>query len=211
MKTMISILLGFLILGCQKDKDVTKMIEEEKKNQLTNSGNSPVPAQKSRNIKIYQNGEILAEITTGESSSIKMKNLSLSSKRKDDKKKYYSVDGKLVFEIKYKEGSFKLRDPSGKLLRKVKIKEEKFKISDNEENLNPFELKQKEDRIKIVLNEKEIDKIQKDPSTNYFVSKENSGDYSVEMDSLHPGAGVIFLPTIPVIEKIILTAEIAGF
>ncbi|WP_040281763.1 hypothetical protein [Psychroserpens damuponensis] len=63
-----------------------------------------------------------------------------SKMTKSDKKKYY--DGStVVYEIKYKPDGFKLRTASSQLIWKLKLYEDKIKISDNEENLNPYEIK----------------------------------------------------------------------
>lgn len=64
-----------------------------------------------------------------------------SKMTKSDKKKYYDSSDNVVYEIKYKEDGFKLRTSSSKLLWKVKLYDDKIKISDNEENLNPYEIK----------------------------------------------------------------------
>nr|WP_321226158.1 hypothetical protein [uncultured Psychroserpens sp.] len=63
-----------------------------------------------------------------------------SKMTKSDKKKYY--DGStVVYEVKYKPDGFKLRTASSQLLWKIKLYDDKVKISDNEENLNPYEIK----------------------------------------------------------------------
>jgi len=64
-----------------------------------------------------------------------------SEMTKSDKKKYYDSNQTVVYEVKYKDDSFKLRTASSDLLWKVKLYEKKVKISDNEENLNPYEIK----------------------------------------------------------------------
>lgn len=75
---------------------------------------------------------------TGSSSNSE---LSYTSKMtKSDKKKYYNGET-VVYEVKYKPDAFKLRTPSSKLLWKVKLYDTKIKVSDNEENLNPYEIK----------------------------------------------------------------------
>ena len=63
-----------------------------------------------------------------------------SKMTKSDKKKYYN-GRTVVYEIKYKSDGFKLRTASSNLLWKVKLYDDKIKISDNEENLNPYEIK----------------------------------------------------------------------
>jgi hypothetical protein len=68
----------------------------------------------------------------------------LHGRRKGEKRKYESV------EVKYGDaGGFKVRTLDGKLLWKVKVTPEKIKVSDNEENANPFELKIKEQKVKV--------------------------------------------------------------
>lgn len=78
--------------------------------------------------------------TTNTSATNSSRNLT-SKMTKSDKKKYYDSNNSVVYEVKYKDNSFKLRSSSSDLLWKVKIYESKVKISDNEENLNAYEIK----------------------------------------------------------------------
>ncbi|MFS4491825.1 hypothetical protein [Maribacter sp. 2308TA10-17] len=64
-----------------------------------------------------------------------------SKMTKPDKKKYFDSSNSVVYEVKYKDDGFKLRTASSDLLWKVKLYDSKVKISDNEENLNPYEIK----------------------------------------------------------------------
>lgn len=64
-----------------------------------------------------------------------------SKMTKSDKKKYYDSNNNVVYEVKYKDDGFKLRTASSDLIWKIKLYDNKVKISDNEENLNPYELK----------------------------------------------------------------------
>jgi len=64
-----------------------------------------------------------------------------SKMTKPDKKKYYNSSNAVVYEVKYKEDAFKLRTAASDLIWKVKLYDHKIKISDNEENLNPYEIK----------------------------------------------------------------------
>lgn len=64
-----------------------------------------------------------------------------SEMTKKDKKKYYDANKNVVYEVKYKDDGFKLRRASSALIWKIKLYDEKIKISDNEENLNPYEIK----------------------------------------------------------------------
>lgn len=93
--------------------------------------------------------------------------VSYSSKMtKSDKKKYYNKNGSVAYEIKYKPDGFKLRTESSQLLWKIKFYDSKIKISDNEENLNPFEIKIMETyQAKLVKNEVKIAKTKYDLKT----------------------------------------------
>ncbi|RMA64290.1 hypothetical protein [Ulvibacter antarcticus] len=64
-----------------------------------------------------------------------------SKMSKSDKKKFYDQNDNVVYEVKYKSDAFKLRTASSQLIWKVKLYDDKVKISDNEENLNPYEIK----------------------------------------------------------------------
>ncbi|WP_452222054.1 hypothetical protein [Lacinutrix salivirga] len=83
---------------------------------------------------------------------------SYSSKMtKSDKKKYYDSNDNVVYEIKYKPDGFKLRTASSQLLWKIKLYDNKVKISDNEENLNPYEIKLGGTYVaKLVKNEEDL-------------------------------------------------------
>jgi len=80
-----------------------------------------------------------------------------SKMTKSDKKKYFDGSKNVVYEIKYKTDGFKLRTPSSNLLWKVKLYDGKVKISNNEENLNPYEIKLTETyKAKLVKNDETI-------------------------------------------------------
>jgi hypothetical protein len=57
------------------------------------------------------------------------------------KRKYALDNGAEVLEVKPGEGEFKVRRPDGSLLWKIKMDPNKIKVSDNEQNLNPIELR----------------------------------------------------------------------
>jgi len=85
---------------------------------------------------------VLATLILGCKTETKTTAGNLTSKMtKPDKKKYFDSNNTVVYEVKYKDDSFKLRTASSDLLWKVKLYDTKVKISDNEENLNPYEIK----------------------------------------------------------------------
>jgi hypothetical protein len=61
--------------------------------------------------------------------------------KSNGKRKYALDNGAEVLEVKPGEGEFKVRKPDGSLLWKVKMDPNKIKVSDNEQNLNPIELR----------------------------------------------------------------------
>jgi hypothetical protein len=61
--------------------------------------------------------------------------------KSNGKRKYALDNGAEVLEVKPGEGEFKVRRPDGSLLWKVKMDPNKIKVSDNEQNLNPIELR----------------------------------------------------------------------
>src|SRR5688572_84642 len=125
----------------------------------------------------------------------------LHGRRKGEKRKYESV------EVKYGEaGSFKVRTLEGKLLWKVKVTPDKIKVSDNEENANPFELKIKEQKIKV-----------------YAPGEKLLGEVRVRGDHVQVGGkfraagtnaaafyGVALLDGVPARERAVIFAELAA-
>lgn len=61
--------------------------------------------------------------------------------KSNGKRKYALDNGPEVLEVKPGEGEFKVRRPDGSLLWKIKLDPNKIKVSDNEQNLNPIELR----------------------------------------------------------------------
>lgn len=111
MRILPILLFAFLLIGCKQQHQTT--VVDENKTGTTN----------------------LIENTTGKATSYR------SKKTKSDKRKYYDTNDQVIYEVKYKSEGFKLRTPSSNLLWKIKLYDDKIKISDNEENLNPFEIK----------------------------------------------------------------------
>ena len=92
-----------------------------------------------------------------------------SKKTKADKKKYYDANDNVVYEIKYKPDGFKLRTASSKLLWKIKLYDDKIKISDNEENLDPYEIK--------IINSEEAKLVKNDAKLARLTNEEVKGAY----------------------------------
>jgi hypothetical protein len=125
----------------------------------------------------------------------------LHGRRKGEKRKYESV------EVKYGEtGGFKVRTLDGKLLWKVKVTPEKIKVSDNEENANPFELKFKEEKVKVYA-----------PGDRLLGEVRVRGDHVEVGDKLRAAGtnaaafyGVALLDAVPPRERAVIFAELAA-
>ncbi len=134
-----------------------------------------------------------------------------SKMTKSDKKKYYNKNGSVAYEIKYKTDGFKLRTESSQLLWKIKLYESKIKISDNEENLNPFEIKiMGTYEAKLVKNEIKIAKTKYDLKTQTqtvtYIDKSKKG--SSKTMSYSPGVLINCIAQIPEDQKQIIINEL---
>ena len=109
-----------------------------------------------------------------------------------------------LFEVKPGDDGFKLRHADGKLLWKVKFKDGKIRISDNEENLNPFELKTAGDRLKVVApGDRDLGAVR-----GYDV-EDAAGKKLFTIEGKPSDAyGVLLLDTIPPPQRYILLAEL---
>jgi hypothetical protein len=130
--------------------------------------------------------------------------------KESGKRKYSTDNGPVMFEVKPGDSGFKLRTADGTLRWKVKVAKDKIKISDNEENNNPFELKVREDGVKVVApGERELGKVKRDSSKGDIVVEDASGAKSFRIDGpATPAYGVMLLDSIPPPQKYMLIAEL---
>ncbi|MFC2126304.1 hypothetical protein ACFLU5_16030 [Bacteroidota bacterium] len=100
----------------------------------------------------------IAAITIGEINEIHIGNEYLFRDCKDGSKcKYRNEDGKTVYDVKYKDEGFKIRDPEGNLLLKVKTSNGKIKIGLDEEMEDPYQIKlPSPDKASLVNSDKEV-------------------------------------------------------
>ena len=125
-------------------------------------------------------------------------------KSKPNKHKFYT-NGTMVYEVKFKENSFKLRDQNSNLLWKVKIYPDKIKISDNEENENAYIIKNYPDKIKIKRNDTELTQVKLDQSSLY------ANDKIIYKISNNPDSyafAVLAIDAIPEDQRIFILAEL---
>lgn len=132
-----------------------------------------------------------------------------SKMTKADKKKYFDASNNVAFEIKYKPDGFKLRTASSQLLWKIKLYGDKIKISDNEENLNPYEIKITEtQRAKLVKDGTTIAKTSYDAAKKQQVLAPEAGTPEFISQSYTSSLLVTQIPEIPKIQKDIIIKEL---
>jgi hypothetical protein len=127
-------------------------------------------------------------------------------------RRYQMQGGAAIAEIKSEEDGFKVRTPDGKLLWKVKMKDEKIKISDNEENQNPYVLKDEDDRdgVKVKENETELGHVKFHRDTEKVKVKDAADAVQFESATTRWSAmyGLLLMKRIPETERAIIMAEI---
>jgi hypothetical protein len=130
--------------------------------------------------------------------------------RTNGKRKYEMEGGKVIAEVKADEDAFKLRTIDGKLLWKVKLAPDKIKISDNEENQNPYELKMRDDDVKVEENDAEIGKVNFYSDRARVKVKDAGGKEMFESntDQRSVAFGVLLMSRIPDTERYIIMAEL---
>ena len=126
-----------------------------------------------------------------------------TAKEKEDKRKYYT-NGTLTYEVKIKDDSYKLRDASSKLLWKVKTYPDKLKISDNEENLNPFEIKNNNGVIEVSKDGKVVNSVKIEDKN---ISVNGQPAYSISPASNSFAIGILSIDQIPMEQRIFLLTE----
>lgn len=131
-----------------------------------------------------------------------------SKMTKSDKRKYYNENDDVIYEVKYKPEGFKLRTPSSDLLWKIKLYDTKIKISDNEENLNPYEIKLiNQYEAKLVKEETEIARIQFDAAQKLLHIKGET-EKKLNKESYQPSILVDMISQIPEIQRNIIKEEL---
>lgn len=131
-------------------------------------------------------------------------NTNYTFKSKPDKHKFYA-NGKMKYEVKFKEESLKLRDENSDLLWKVKIYPDKIKISDNEENENAFEVSSYDDKIKVKRNDEELYKVHLKGSV---VTVNDKKAYKLSSDQESYVYAILAIAEIPNEHKLFIIAEL---
>lgn len=126
-----------------------------------------------------------------------------SVKTKPEKKKFYA-NGTMQYEIKLKDGGFKLRDKNSNLLWKIKIYPDKYKVSDNEENQNGYVVRNYDNKIKIKRNEAEVYRIQLDS----MLTANDNAIYKFSAPQNHYAYAVLAIDEIPEDQRLFILAEL---
>jgi hypothetical protein len=153
-------------------------------------------------------GKLLSEIMiNGTNIELKVENMHYKSKLSGEKRKYQSQEEEIVAEVKFKgEESMKLRTPDAQLKWKVKFYDDKVKISDNEENLNPYQIKFKEEsRSKVYTEDNEIGDVRF--ADNKIIVKGKGIEYHIKTDKMSSAFGVMLMEASE-LDKTILIAEL---
>ena len=150
----------------------------------------------------------MGEVTLGSSPSIVVGHKDYSSKFKKGKLKYYDDNGQCVVKVSYKSDGFKLKREDGSLLWKVKLKSNKIKLANNEEMLNPYQLKRYEDpsEAKLKVGDETLGKVKAKPnklkvtygSSVYYLYDQRNLDY-----------GVVGFEEIPLLYRMMILVELA--
>lgn len=131
------------------------------------------------------------------------------SKLKGDKRKYAGKGGEIIAEVKYKDDAFKVRNPDGKLLWKIKLYDDKVKISDNEENLNPYEIKPGDPgKAKLKKNDNTLGTIKLKESDKQVEITADSKSYYVETENFSLAYAVLLIDEMPEYIRYIIVAEL---
>ena len=211
----LSFLLALIIAGSfacksreQKDNAVTEKTEVvENKSETTETTREVVSS--AAVVEIKSGNDVVASLRPGgQEVEISFGGSTLKGHLKGEKCKY-ELDGKLVAEVKYSDDGFKVRTPEGNLLWKIKIYDDKIKISDNEENNNPFEIRESNsEKIKVKREDREVATARLDGNKIEIESNDESLKFSVGGTLLQKAYAVAAIREIPERERWIIMHEL---
>ena len=209
-------LLFFLLQSCGGSESSNSTSKEESAIGLSNPGPSdpapsdPAPSNTVQKIEITDvGGKLVGTIDlSGSNPKVKTEAGEFQSKIKGEKRKYSNEKG-LVYAIKYKSDGFKLRTEAGQLIWKIKHSQEKIKVSDNEENLNPYEIKPKEKgRVKLKRNGEELGSARLRAAENKIEVGAGPLSYDLATTEFHMAFGVLAIQEINLHQRLIIVAEL---
>lgn len=169
---------------------------------------APTPSGASAPLQIVNQAreEIGTIQSSGTTQYISLQGMRLTGVLKGAKRKYQQGN-QVVAEVKSADAKgFKLRNPDGSLRWKVKLYDDKVKISDNEENLNPFQIKTSDGKFKLKdAQEQEIGRITQEGETVFVTSEQQQ---FVLQAPYRMSYGVLLIPNMRQQDQFILLAEL---
>ena len=132
-------------------------------------------------------------------------------KNKSGKRKY-EQDGAVIAVVKSDGAKLKIKDEGGKLLWKIKLKDDKVKIADNEELVNAYSIKTRDDGFKVKLGETELGKVKFYPDDKRIKVKDAGGNavFKASADKASAMWGVLLLKDIPEAQRFVIMAELGA-
>lgn len=197
-KIIFTLLVSALSLtACKQEAPKSATQNSTTTSTATSSSSSSMPSQIKDSAGKFVGGFDLSDLKIQSGEKI------FEPKEKEDKRKYFT-DGMLTYEVKTKDDAFKLRDASSNLLWKVKMYPDKIKISDNEENSNPFEIKNNGGVIEISKNDQKVATAEVKDDKILVNGKET---YSLFGANNSYAMGILAIDQIPMEQRIFLLAE----
>ena len=196
-----SFALVLLIAGCGQPAEEPSEPVSAPPPSPVSSAPAPAPAAPAISVTTNEGQRVIEVASSGTDLTVTYDGGVLHGRHTGEKRKYESV------EVKYGEaGGYKVRTLEGKLLWKVKVTPEKIKVSNNEENANPFELKIKEQKVKVYA-----------PGERLLGEVRVRGDYIEVGDRFRADGtglaafyGVALLDAVPTRERAVIFAELAA-
>ncbi|MGM5630823.1 hypothetical protein O2K51_07950 [Apibacter raozihei] len=204
MKKIALLLFAFnvlLITSCKKESNNNN----QQISQTENNSSVETNAQPQYKVEYLVKDETGKELGGFSVNPLKVQyeNKTYTAKEKEGKRKYYT-NGVLSYEVKFAEGTFKLKNADSKLLWKIKIYPDKIKISDNEENLNPYEIRNKDGVFEISKEEKVLHTVNISDK-HIQVDKQNKYEISQPIENF--AVGILGIDEIPLEQKLFILME----
>jgi hypothetical protein len=202
------IMIFILVLFSCKQSGVQNQ-DDSKNESINQNENNITPADDWFVIKMA--GQEVGRISkSNENLQFFARGVEYQSKLNGDKRKYAVKSGDIIAEVKYKDDAFKVRKPDGTLLWKIKLYDDKVKISNNEENLNPYEIKLSDtpDKAKLKKNEETLGEIKLKSADKQVEFTLGAKSYYVESDKLSLAYGALLIEEIPEHIRYIIAAEL---
>ena len=138
----------------------------------------------------------------------RLDNTSLRRVVKGEKSKYRNENNRNIYEIKYDDDGFKLRDDQGRLLWKLKYKTGKIRIASNEEMTDAYEIKQGGNKAVISKNDSTVASVDLGEGTIPVIIKTGSRTLMISGPGKNPVLSILALKDIHDDQKMVLITEV---